>query len=273
MAVVHVTDWASFKAAIEVAGNEVIVDNDIVCDEFNTSARWRCAKVDGNDHAIYSIQTTHTGTEFASETQALQVNKLHFLNFVLYGDSTAGMFIHTDYGRNYFVFNDCKFQGMTTKSLFGDGCDLNRCSITLTQCRSLNTGGNQHTNIMRECWADIGRCTPKGNDFTLCYSDVYNCYFKGTIIANDGDNSSSGRGLNFIRGSIYNSIFNCYVESDNNHTFALRRNDSAPDTTSIYNTSRIGDGVNFYHAGWSALTDSELKTASAVAATGFPIII
>lgn len=273
MAVVHVTDWTSFKTAIEVSGNEVIVDNDIVCDEFNTTARWRCAKVDGNNHAIYNIQSTNTSTEFLSETGALPVNNLHFLNFVLYGDSTTGMFAHTDYGSKYFVFNDCKFQGMTTKSLFGDGCDLNRCSITLTQCRALTSQAGQHGNVMRECWADLGKCTPKSNDYALCHSDVYNCYFKGTIIANAGDNSSSGRGLNFIRGTIYNSIFNCYVESDNNHTFALRRNNEAPNTTSIYNTSRIKDGVNFYHAGWAELTDAELKTASAVAATGFPIIV
>lgn len=273
MAVVHVTDWTSFKEAVQVADNEVIVDNDIICDEFNATFGWSCAKVDGNDHAIYNLQSTYDGAEFSSYTTALQVNKLHFLNFAFYGNSNSGIFTHTSYGSKYFVFNDCKFQGMTTKGLFGDGCDLNRCSITLTQCRAFIANAGQHQNIMHECWVDLGKCTPKSNDYTICFADTYNCYFKGTIIANEGDNTANGRGLNFIRGSIYNTIFNCYVRSDNNHTFVLKRNDATPDTTSIYNTSRIGDGVDFYHAGWAELTDAELKTASAVAATGFPIIV
>lgn len=273
MAVVHVTDWTSFKEAVQVADNEVIVDNDIICDEFNATFDWRCSKVDGNDHAIYNLQTTYTGTEFASYTSALQVNKLHFLNFAFYGDSTSGVFNQSNYGRNYFVFNDCKFQGMTTKGLFGDGCDLNRCAITLTQCRALKSDGSQRSGTMHECWIDLGKCTPKSSDYTICYTDIYNCYFKGTIIANAGDSSASGRGLHFIRGSVYNTIFNCYVRSDNDHTFALIRNNATPNTTSIYNTSRIGDGVDFYHNGWAELADAELKTASAVAATGFPIIV
>jgi len=271
MAVVHVSTWEDFKTAVAGTDNQVIIDNDIICNEIlSSSATWNCTSIDGQEHAIYNIQSTLNSSEFKAG-RVITISNLGFLNFTLYGTSQdRGMFQQTNYGRNYFVFNDCQFQGMSLKGLFDDGCECTRCSITLTSCRFLISDSYQHNAFFHECWIDLGTVTCKNGDNFIMFAGLRNTYVKGTI-----NLTSETDKFDIIRGDIVNSIFNCYVKCTANRTINLRYNNTSIDNVSLYNSDRIQVATesNFYHSGWTGLTDGNLKSATAVQATGFPIVV
>lgn len=271
MAVVHVSTWEDFKTAVAGTDNQVIIDNDIICNEIlSDDMTWNCESIDGQEHAIYNIQSTYNGTEFKAG-RIITVSNLGFLNFTLYGTSQDhGMFKQTDYGRNRFVFNDCQFQGMSLKGLFDDGCECTRCSITLTSCRFLISDSFQHEAFFHECWIDLGTVTCKRGDNFIMFASLRNTYVKGTINLTDETDR-----FDIIRGYIVNSIFNCYVKCTANRTINLRYNNESIENVCLYNSDRIQVATesNFYHSGWTGLTDGNLKSATAVQATGFPIIV
>ena len=271
MAVVHVSTWADFKTAVEGTDNQVILDSDIICDEtLNGSSLWKCESIDGQEHAIYNIQSMWDGYEFGAG-RTITISNCGFLNFTLYGTSRQyGMFKCTDYGAKYFIFNDCQFQGMTLKGLFGDGCVCTRCSITLTSCRFLLSESYDKTSEFNECWIDLGTVTPKGNDSITMMAELRNTYIKGTLSLSDETSDYS-----VIRGNITNSVFNAYIKCTQTRIINLRYNNTSPGNVCLYNTDRIQVATesNFYHSGWTGLTDGNLKSATAVQATGFPIVV
>ena len=271
MAVVHVTTWSDFKTAVAGTDNQVIIDNDIVCNEMlSDSTTWKCESIDGQDHAIYNIQSTYDGAEFRAG-RVITISNLGFLNFTLYGTSRdRGMFQMTDYGSRYFVFNDCKFQGMTLKGLFDDGCTCNRCSISLSSCRFLITDSYQRKGAYNECWIDLGTVNCKNNDNVIIWGDLRNTYVKGTINLT----SQTGK-FDIIRGDVTSSIFNAYIKCDTSRAINMIRDNNNTVNTCLYNTDRIqiASESDLRHNGWTGLKDSELKSATAVQATGFPIIV
>lgn len=271
MAVVHVTTWSDFKTAVAGTNNQVIVDNDIVCDEMlSDSTTWRCESIDGQDHAIYNIQSTYDGAEFRAG-KLITISNLGFLNFALYGVSRdRGMFQMTDYGSRRFTFNDCQFQGMTLKGLFDDGCACNRCSVSLSSCRFLISDSYQHQAAFNECWIDLGTVTCKNNDNYIIWGDLRNTYVKGTInLTNQTDEFS------IIRGDVASSVFNAYIKCDTSRAINLISSNNNPVNVCLYNTDRIqtASESDLRHSGWTGLTDSDLKSATAVQATGFPIVV
>ena len=270
MAVVHVTNWSDFKTAVVGKDNQVIIDNDIVCDEvLSESTTWKCESIDGQDHAIYNIQSTCDSSEFKAG-RVITISNLRFLNFTLYGVSSLRGMFQRGGNSSWFVFNDCKFQGMTLKGLFDVGCECTRCSITLTSCRFLIADSFTHEAFFHECWIDLGTVNCKNGDNLIMHASLRNTYIKGTInLTNE-----SGK-FDIIRGSIVNSIFNCYVKCGATRVINLRYNDSSIDNVSLYNTDRIKtvSESDLHHSGWTGLTDSDLKSATAVQAAGFPIVV
>ena len=271
MAVVHVTNWSDFKTAVAGTDNQVIIDNDIVCNEMlSDSTTWKCESIDGQDHAIYNIQSTYGGAEFRAG-RVITISNLGFLNFALYGVSqTRGMFQMTDYGSRYFVFNDCKFQGMTLKGLFDDGCTCNRCSVSLSSCRFLISDSYQHQSAFNECWIDLGTVNCKNGDYVIIFSNLRNTYIKGTI-----NLTSQTDKFNIIRGDVTSSVFNAYIKCDTSRVINMIYDGHKAVNTCLYNTDRIqiASESDLRHNGWTGLKDSELKSATAVQATGFPIIV
>ena len=270
MAVVHVTTWSDFKTAVAGTNNQVIIDNDIMCDEMiSDSTMWNCESIDGQDHAIYNIQSTYNGSEFKAG-RVITISNLKFLNFALYGVSyLRGMFQRGGTGK-WFVFNDCKFQGMTLKGLFDDGCDCNRCSISLSSCRFLIADSPERQGAYNECWIDLGTVTCKNNDSVIIWGDLRNTYVKGTInLTNQKDD------FVIIRGDVTSSVFNAYIKCDTSRAISLIRWNNSTNSTCLYNTDRIktASESDLNHRGWTGLKDSELKSATAVQATGFPIVV
>lgn len=270
MAVVHVSTWSDFKTAVGGTDNQVIVDNDIVCDEtLSDSTTWRCESINGQGHAIYNIQSTCARAEF-SAGRVITISNLGFLNFALYGDSNSGMFVSTDYGSRWFDFNDCQFQGMSLKSVLDDGCGCTRCSISLSSCRSLAPSAYQRPISFHECWIDLGTVNCKSNDYVIIFGDLRNTYVKGTI------NLTSQTGeFNIIRGDVTNCILNTYIKCDTSRVINLKYHNEGISRVSLFNTDRIqtASTSDLRYSGWTGLSDSDLKSATAVQATGFPIVV
>lgn len=270
MAVVHVTSWSDFKTAVGGTDNQVIIDNDIICDEMLSDAIvFNCTSIDGQEHAVYNIQSTRGNAEFEAG-RIVTISNLGFLNFALYGDSSSGMFVSTNYGSRYFVFNDCKFQGMTLKGVFDDGCTCTRCSVSLSSCRFLAPSSFQRQTSFHECWIDLGTATCKNNDNYLIFADLRNTYIKGTIKLTDQNTQ-----YDVIRGSVTNCVFNAYIKCATSRVINLRRNNESTGNVCLFNTDRIqtASESDLRHSGWTGLTDGNLKSATAVQATGFPIVV
>ena len=270
MAVVHVTTWSEFKTAVNGTDNQVIVDNDIVCDEMISDAIvFNCASVDGQEHAIYNIQSLRAQAEFRAG-RVVTISNLGFLNFALYGDSRNGMLVSSDWGSRWFNLNDCQFQGMTLKALFDDGCTCSRCSVSLSSCRYLTGEGYQRPITLNECWIDVGTATCKNNDNYFIFADLRNTYIKGTI-----NLTSQNTQYDLIRGDAVNCVLNTYIKCDTSRVINLRYHNDGISRVSLFNTNRIQIAAesDLHYSGWTGLTDSNLKSATAVQATGFPIVV
>lgn len=270
MAVVHVTSWSEFKTAVNGKDNQVILDNDIVCDEMlSDTIIFNCESVDGQEHAIYNIQSTYGGAEFRAG-RVVTISNLGFLNFALYGDSSNGMLVSSDYGSRWFNLNDCKFQGMTLKALFDDGCTCSRCSVSLSSCRLLTGSGYQRPITLNECWIDVGTATCKHNDYYFIFADLRNTYIKGTI-----NLTSQNTEFNIIRGDVVNCVLNTYIKCDTSRVINLRYHNADISRVSLFNADRIQTAaeIDLHYSGWTGLTDGNLKSATAVQATGFPIVV
>ena len=270
MAVVHVTTWSDFKTAVAGTNNQVIIDNDIVCDEtLSNETIWKCESIDGQDHAIYNIQSTYEGGEFIAG-RLITISNLGFLNFALYGVSWFRGMFQRGGSDEWFTFNDCKFQGMTLKGLFGEACECNRCSISLSSCRFLLSNSPESQGAFNECWIDLGTVNCQNDDNFIIWSDLRNTYVKGTInLTNQSDE------FVIIRGDVTSSVFNAYIKCDTSRAISLIRYNNSANSTCLYNTDRIKtvSESDLDHRGWTGLTDSELKSATAVQATGFPIVV
>ena len=270
MAVVHVTSWSDFKTAVGGTDNQVIVDNDIICDEMlSDTIVFNCTSVDGQGHAIYNIQSELGSAEFRAG-RVVTISNLGFLNFVLYGVSRNGMLVSSDYGSRWFNLNDCKFQGMTLKGLFDDGCTCTRCSVSLSSCRYLATSGYQRPITLNECWIDVGTATCKDSDNYFIFADLRNTYIKGTLKL-----TSQNTQYDVIRGDVVNCIFNVFLKCTTSRVINLQYHDEGIRGVGLFNTDRIQTAadIDLHYSGWTGLTDGNLKSATAVKATGFPIIV
>ena len=269
MAVVHVTTWSDFKTAVAGTNNQVIIDNDIVCDEMlSGSTMWNCESIDGQDHAIYNIQSTYNGSEFKAGTY-VTISNLGFLNFALYGVSSSyGMFQNGPSKR--FTFNDCKFQGMTLKGVLDNGCTCNRCSVSLSSCRFIMSSVGTYTSAFNECWIDLGTVNCEKDDNYIICADLRNTYIKGTI-----NLTNQTRKFDILRGDVTSSIFNAYIKCDTSRAINLISEDKSTVNVCLFNKDRIktASESDLRHNGWTGLSDSNLRSATAVQATGFPIVV
>lgn len=270
MAVVHVTTWSDFKTAVGGTDNQVIVDNDIICDEMLSDAIvFNCESIDGQEHAIYNIQSELENAEFRAG-RVVTISNLGFLNFALYGISGSGMLVSSDYGSRWFNLNDCTFQGMTLKALFDDGCTCSRCSVSLSSCRFLTSSGFQRPITLNECWIDVGTATCKNDDNYFIFAHLRNTYIKGTI-----NLTSQNTQYDVIRGNVVNCVFNVFIKCATSRVINLRRNNEGISGVGLFNTDRIQTAAesDLHYNGWTGLTDGNLRSATAVQATGFPIVV
>lgn len=262
MAIVHVTSWSEFVAAVAVSDNEVIVDNDIDCngEPLESVIHVYCSKIDGNDHIIYNLTSTGSHNDFQAHAPC-EINKLHFYNYVCYANTSSYGVFYGGSSTNTFTFKECKMQGITFKPLlYTYGGTLQSCSLSFTQLRILKRGSGTHCT---ECWIDIGNTTPNSGAQFSSGGSIIDCYIKGKFVLDN----SSGMATPIFNNTCTTSVFNFEItKPDTINTLNL----STDASTCIYNSDRIknltGDG------GATPLTDTQLKDASAVAATGFPIV-
>lgn len=270
MAVVHVSTWTDFKTAITGAGNTVILDSDIDANGNIISDRIgvKAVEIDGQGHTIYNYTSTHNGSDFwldfyyNNQYITCNIKNLNFYNVVVGGFNTNEAFFKTYHGR--FILTNCRIQGVINKELIQDS-SMYKCSCTFTNL--LRIGGISDSNIIEECWFDLGKnIIPNGVD-NYYKGQVKYCYFKGGLNTKGLSNNTQ-----IFRGSCKNSIFNIEISDTSEDIKTIRLNDRVDTEINLYNTDKIALPSNVIfetQSNFTGLSDASLKSPESVSATGF----
>ncbi len=258
MAVVHVTNFTDFLTAVTVAGDIVVLDNDIDgnSQELTSTVQIRCAKIDGAGHTIYNIQCTRDiyPLRFYAECT---VHNCNFNNVL----QTAGGALLANTERSYLVtISNCAFQGLFTGVCRGNFY-FTRCAFVLqrTAGHAFSYYYSGVTVVLEQCYFKCDNISSIGVYFS---TRAKGCYFEGTL-NNPNSNAS------IFDGWGDNSVYNIYVKSANPVSIYYG---SATDTPCIYNADRV-DATITVNRPFIALTDEQMHSAAEIAAVGFDIIV
>lgn len=276
MAVVHVTTWAEFKSAIATAGNTVIVDNNLDANGTYTTSNLSLAasNIQGNGHTIYNIMgstTIFSGTNANSHS----ISDLNFANCDTSSasSSTVGALFRASSASYPVNLTRCNIQG--NLRLIGYGyVRLSSCAIVMS--------GNSHAGIINNttsstgcyvesCYFDLGETYTLTGDSLFGYCYMYKCYFKGKLKLSASKNING----NYGSDNNYNNVYNMYVSSTDDTARTLRINGQAGGSAvSIINADRIAANITLANnTAVAELTDAQMKDASYISSTGFPIIV
>lgn len=271
MAVVHVSNWTDFKTAITGDGNTVILDSDldangdIITDRIYVHA----LEIDGQGHTIYNYTSTHNGSDFFLEFFydnryiTCNIKNLNFYNIVIGGSNTSeGMFYAY---RGAFILTNCRLQGNINKALILNS-EMHQCSCTFNKLRLI--GGISDSNVIEECWFDIGNNVIPNNSGAYYQGRILYSYFIGSLDTKGLSNNSSI----FFRCSCKSSIFNIELSDTSEDIKTIRLNDRVDSEINLYNTDKISFPANVTfetQSNFTGLSDASLKSPEAVNATGF----
>lgn len=263
MAVVHVATWDDFVSEIKKASTtEVIVDADLDANNWKSSTieMWNNSNmtITGNDHTIRNIIYTHNGAVFRAMGSNVTFNKLSFVNVMT--TMTADYAFFDAYNQVDLNLVDCKFQGRFYN--FGyRRVKATRCTFTFEDGLADFMWTNGSDATLDYCYVDFKTQTANGTNLisgeATNNNAIHNCYFKGTI------NNSGGQ---FTSRRTYSSVFNLYINTGANNARITDRAQSI----CLYNTDRFPNAVQ--KDNMVGLSDSDLKNADAVIATGFPLV-
>lgn len=260
---IHVSTWDAFVDALTaVTAQEIYVDADI------DASDWESEKIQitgativhGQGHTIRNILYDHEENLFfamgdGTPEQTIYISDLNFVN-VMTTMRQDYAFINARYSR--INLTNCKFQGLFVNFAYRD-CTFNQCTFAFAQgCNlALWAGGTLNCN---ECYFDFG--TQSRNHTPIMWAEsgtinLSNCYAKGTILADS----------KILDVSLATSVINVFCEPTG-ELFTVCNNSSG---VSLYNSSRI-TGTPSSVSDVTGLTDSELKDADSVVATGFPLV-
>lgn len=270
MAVIHVNSWNSFLTAVNTAGATVILDSDLdASNDIRTSKiNVKAVEVDGQNHTIYNITSTHNGDDFncdyyynGSYIEPVFKN-INFYNIASTGTGRNNAFFYASSG--HFYVRNCKFQGVINKS-FIVKTDLIQCSCNFDRLGFL--GGSDSSNNILECWIDIGNSALNTASDNFYQGDVEYSYFKGRL-----DTNKLKDNYPIFRSNVLSSIFNIefFDSSETSKTVKLCQYDAT--NICLFNNDKISysaDVIFTIQNNFTGLTDANLKNPTAVSETGF----
>lgn len=271
MAVVHVSDWNSFKSAIGVAGDTVIVDNDIDANGsyVTTSITISCADIQGGGHTIYNIYA-NTNIFVGASNNRHVVQDLNFANIDTSLAMGSGAIFRGQGSSTYIDVYRSNIQG-NLKIVTSGYTTFTSCAIVLgggsvhTQFANMSAGGPHFTN----CYIDLGSYYQQSSTVLTTYTYFKNCYVTGTwkLTQNSYFFGNSTPALS------PNNVININLAADNPYTLSFFSQSGGTDI-SLYNIDRVDSNVTI--AGGRnclfGLSDEHMRDPAAIAATGFPII-
>lgn len=275
MAVIHVNSWNSFLTAVNTAGATVILDNDLdASNDIRTSKiEVKAIEVDGQNHTIYNITSTHNGDDFNCDYYyngsyiEPAFKNINFYNIASTGTGRNNAFFYAASG--HFHVRNCRFQGIINKS-FIIKTDLIQCSCYFDRLGFL--GGSDSSNNILESWIDIGNCVLNTTSDNFYRGKVEYSYFKGSLDTNKlRDNSP------IFQSDFLSSIIN--IELSDSSTGSKTIKLCAYDATNIclFNNDKINysaDVIYTIQNNFTGLTDANLKNPTAVSASGFnPFVV
>lgn len=270
MAIIHVTTADEFISALGISGNEIYIDNDIDFNGTTFTAATSVANVTihGQGHNLSNIQYAYNGPRFTGSGTS-NWDEVNFINCLCQNTYDAAFF---DGRYSWFNFDKCKFQGKFFNFAYRR-VDFTNCAFAFEPGLAWLSWSDGSTANFEQCYFDL----KEQNGHTLITNapnatTVKNCYFKGTI---DGQTTALFRvGTN----TFINNVIN--IEFTNGGTFAID-GVAAPDTVSIYNSTKAAGATITPQTNIVGLADSDMhvesaadvqRVSEAIAATGFPIV-
>lgn len=268
MAVVHVSSWPDFKSAINVSGNTVLVDADMDAANDLISARIsaKCDEIDGQGHTLYNFTSTHSDADFWSTKNNsegyITLRNMNFYNIVSGGSAARGFLDGNNHG---FDIYNCRFQGILNKGIISRS-RMTNCSCNFSAISRI-TGSMSDRVEISECWFDIGDSVAPSGAFFCYASSIRFCYFKGKL---DVKNFTSNG--NVFRGDCQASICNIEITTSSESALSLNLCDRAAQDICLVNSDKIDlpyTAILTIPGNFTSISDADLKTPAAVAATGF----
>lgn len=258
MAVVHVTNFTDFLTAVTVAGDIVVLDNDIDgnAQEITSTVAIACAEIDGAGHTIYNVQCTRDIYPFRFDA-ACTVHNCNWQNVL----QTLGTALYENTNKSRLItISNCAYQGLFTGVCRGN-FNFIECAFVLQRCTNyaFSYYASGVTLLLEHCYFKCDNISSSG---VYKSTRARGCYFEGTL------NNPSNNALIFD-GYGDNSVYNIYVKSANPVTVYYG---SAEDTPCIYNADRVDSTVTVTRP-FIALTDEQMHSAAEIAAVGFDIIV
>lgn len=267
MAVIHVNSWETFLTAVNTSGATVILDSDLDAgNDIRTSKiNVKAIEVDGQNHTIYNITSTHNGDDFncdVSSSHTPTFKNINFYNIASTGTGRNNAFFYASSG--HFYLKNCRFQGIINKS-FIVRTDLIQCSCNFDRLGFL--GGSDSSNDISECWIDIGNCVLNTTSENFYQGDIEYSYIKGSLDTNKLRDNSPIFQTDFI-----SSIINLELSDSSTGSKTIKLCAYDANNICLFNNDKINysaDVIFKIQNNFTGLTDGNLKNPTAVSATGF----
>ena len=268
MAVVHVSNWNDFKAAITGEANTVILDNDIDAngDIINDRINVCALEIDGQGHTIYNYTSTHTGSDFwldfyyNNQYITCAVKNINFYNIIIAGETGSEAMFRANNGK--FIITNCKMQGISNKALMRN-CQMRQCSCNFSKLKYI--GGYSSDNSIEECWFNVGSVTLSSDEIYYRGNIAYS-YFTGII------DTKSLFNREIFNSRCTSSIFNFELTDSSNETKNIYLCSGGASNICLYNVDKLSFPANVTFSvqnNFTGLSDASLKSSEAVNATGF----
>lgn len=302
MAVVEVSTWSDFVAAVTVAGNTVKLTRDIDCNDeipFGvTSPVTLASDIDGQGYKIRNLRSSVTNPVDIFRTSGSSggtrtISNVDFVNIIVTGNNNY--FLKSNFNDSQLKVNNCRFVGRRQYyfiSPFGGGY---QSYATFTSCyfhipyygstaeyRCLFNGGNYDYKLnmyfcrINEAFVDGN--TPSASYFSCVRNaQLTGCRLEGINVLPASSSTLSGAGAYNYASNMQN-VFDWDLRaitdvSANTYTFNTGRgivrksvrNFSDP---SIIYTPTVNGGTNVIPC-----TDAEMIDPAALYAKGFDIIV
>lgn len=269
MSIIHISTLSELITALTSGDNDIYIDNDIDCNDspFTSSTLCQGCNVYGQGHTLYNLQTFSNISIFT--TVSGKICHWYDTNFDnVYAGSTSIVFSsnHSN-GSHEMILENCTIQGRWN-SLIGRAT-LKKCAVTGYGRLSAQVSyGHLYAEY---CYFDITYTFSMGTYLSYYGTNIENCYFTGTI---DMENATNGTNIiSWNNFTPVNCVFNMEIKANAAHSY--KWGNALNSTLSLYNSSKIDSNITLSQTSstFIGLSDTDLKDVSAVAATGFPIVV
>lgn len=275
---VHVSTFSALCTALAAGNNEdIYIDADMDATDTPITAKIvvQSCNVYGQGHTIYNITDVESSSTPVFEVKANNQCVWQDTNFNNIYITNNGPLLSANYDQTStsLTVRNCNFQGRF-KSLFKRGT-YEKCTIHGEGSLAIYADNVPAARVIfQELYVDLNCKVMGGSTRYAGYiTNAIDCFFTGNV---DVSGLSGDSGI--LAATTFtptNCIFNMNITSNTPKTLKWTNSSTfAPSEICLYNESKLSNvTLSQTHAKMVAMSDSDMKNATAIAETGFPIVV